>query len=254
MEQVGNDISGRVAQDKLGLWQNCLPLLIQPEWLQAELKRDKKALCGRKKNNGKKVQSRQALARKLAQFFEMNRREHVANELGVSSNKVKTWERLDRISRKLTKNNKAANRCTEDHFEVLAKFVKTNHSHDKNLPRRAKTVKSYFYRFSGDCVENIEDRDNTMDRLSLQEVKDLLQDVGMAELFGCLQQLSSAELEIIDVSFQLGMSKVVYRSIEDYLHNHHLKQDQFEKKQNRVTDKLRQCLELGLVSRQGGHG
>lgn len=250
--QTQNDISERVAQDQLGLWQNCLPLFVQLDWLYVELEQDQDALLGRKRNNGKKVQPRQALARKLALFFEMNRRDHIANELGVSSNKVKTWERLDRISRSLTKNSSASNRCSDDHFEDLASYVKANHSHDKNLPRRAKTVKGYFYRFSDDCIENIENRNDTMDKLSLQEAKDLLQGVGIIELSKCLQQLSVAEFEIIDVSFQLGMSKVVYHSIDDYLHNHQLTHDQLEHQRDRVIDKLRQCLEIGLISRQGG--
>jgi hypothetical protein len=241
-----------VILDQLGLCQNCLPLLIQSEWLHVEFERDRDALYGRKNHNGKAVQPRQALGRKLTQFFEMNRREHIANDLGVSSNKVKTWERLDRISRNLIKDSRSANRCVEEHFEELARFVKVNHGHDKNLPRRAKTIKGYFYRFSDNCIENIEDRDGTMDKLSLQEVKDLLQEVGITELARCLQQLSATEQEIIDVSFHLGLSKVVYRSIKDYCYNRQLKKKQFEKKRNQVIDKLRQCLELSLISRHGG--
>ncbi len=253
LEQIREDIAARISLDRLGLWQNCLSLLIQAERLCMELKRDGEALSGRKKNKGYTVHPRQALARKLNQFFEMNRREHVANELGVSSNKVKTWERLDRVSRKLAKNDTVSNRCTEEHFEALARYVKANHGHDKNLPRRAKTVKGYFYRFSDDCIENIENRDDTMDKLSLQEAKDLLQGAGITQLSKCLQQLSTGDLEIVDVSFQLELSQVVYRSLEDFLHNHKLTQEQFDKRRKQVLDKLQQCLEITLISTSGGH-
>lgn len=253
IEQILLDISERISLDQIGLWQNCLPLFVQCEWFYAELKRDREVLCGRKNNKGKKMQPRQALARKLALFFEMNRRGHIANELGVSSNKVKTWERLDKISRNIVKNQTISNRCSEEHFDELASYVKINHGHDKNLPRRAKTVKGYFYRFSEDCFENIESRDDTMDKLSFQETKNLLQKVGMTELSRCLNELSASELEIIDVSFKLDMGKVVYRSVDDYLFNHQLTHDHFLKQQQKVINKLRQCFEIGLVARQGGH-
>lgn len=253
MKQVRIDIRKRVKLDQLGLWQNCLPLLIQTERLCSEIEKDREALCGRKKHNGKPILPHQALGRKLIQFFEMNRREHIANDMGVSSNKVKTWERLDRISRKMAKNDRPANRCTENHFEELSRYVKDNHGHDKNLPRRAITVKGYFYRFSKDCIEKIEDRDDMMDKLSLQETKELFQGVGLPELSICLEQLSVEEFEIIDVAFRLGMSKVVYRSVSDYLHNHQIKKKKFKQYRNQVIDKLRECLEISLISGRGGY-
>ena len=80
---IEKNINTRIPPDQLGLWQNCLPLLIRTEWLKKELERDIKALCGQKTNKGKKVSPRQALARKLNQFFEMNRRQHIADELCV---------------------------------------------------------------------------------------------------------------------------------------------------------------------------
>jgi hypothetical protein len=252
MVQIREDISDRITHDQLGLWHNCFPLLVEPQWLQEVLRGDREALCGRKKNNGKLVQPRQALARKLLQFFEMNRRRHIANELGVSSNKVKTWERLDRISRGLAAESNASGRCNEEHFEELARYVKAEYGHDKNLPRRAKTVKGYFYRFSGECMEYIDDREDTMDKLSLEEAKELFQGVGMAELARCLQQLTREELAVIDVSFGLGMSKVHYRSVNDFITHHSLTQEQFTSQQEDVLVCLHQCLEINLAFQQGG--
>lgn len=248
---VGKAINDRIPFDQLGLWQNCLPLLIHPQWLEKELKKDKKALSGQKTNKGRKVSPRQALARKLILFFEMNRRQHIADELGVSSNKVKTWERLDKISRKISR-EQSINRCSDNHFEELAGYVKSYHGHDRNLPRKANTVKGYFYRFSDECIENIEDRDTTMDRVSLQDAKDLLQGVGMLELGKCLQELSPTTLEIIDVSFGIGISKVNYLSIDSYLQTKQMDHSHFATQQDKAISQLRECLELRLAARQGG--
>lgn len=252
MEQVREDVRRKIVVDQLGLWQNSLPLLMRPEWLQVELLRDRDALCGRKATNGLIIEPQQALARKLNQFFEMNRREHVATDLGVSANKVKTWERLDRISRKVADEKNISRRCTDEHFEDLANHVRSEYGHDKNLPSRTKTIKGYFYRFSAECVERIEDREDTMEKLSLEEAKELLQGVGMAELARCLRQLSPENLAIVDVAFKLGACKVHYRSIDDYMTNHSLSAKQFAWQQQEVLDSLRQCLELSLSAQYGG--
>ncbi len=252
MEKITQDINNRITLDKVGLWQHCLPLLIRRKWLEKELEKDRQVLCGEKKSKGKEVTPHQALARKLNLFFEMNRRQNLAEELGVSSNRIKTWERLDRISRKISQTS-PGNRCRDEHFNLLASHVKQYHGHDKNLPRKAKTVKGYFYRFSNECLDNIEDRDSTMDKLSLHKAKDLLQGVGMAELGKCLQEMPAIALEIIDVSFGLGISPIHYLSIEDYLHNNRLTLDHFRKQQDQAMAQLRDCLELRLVARQGEH-
>lgn len=239
---VREDLSERTILDELGLWQNCLPLLIQTEQLENELNRDMKALSGSKEN----VTPKQAFARKLCQFFEYNRRDQIANDLGVSGNKVKTWERLDRISRNITKNDSPGNRCTEEHFDELAKFVKTNHGHDKNLPRKSKTVKGYFYRFSDDCIQFIDTSEHTMNKISIQETVNIFQQVGMVELSRCLKQLNENDLQLLDACFGLGISKIAYRSIEDFLHNTKMTLEQFNKDKERVIDTLKFCLELSL--------
>jgi len=254
MKRVREEIGSRIPLDQLGLWQSGLSLLVHEEWLCSELEHDQKALCGRKIIHNKKIKPCQALARKLAMFFEKNRRMLVADELGVSSNRVKTWERLDKISRTLNRTNTSTNRCTEDHFEELANYVRRHYGHDRNLPRRAKTIKGYFYTFSKQCIENIENYNSTMDKLSMQEAGQLLQGVGMAELSRCIKQLSKTDKEIISVSFKLNCAQVVYLSLEDYLNRHNLQEKQFEQKRSQVVNRLRRCLEISLVARQGGHG
>ena len=246
------EIAARIPLDQLGLWQHGLSLLVHPEKLASDCEADLEALRGKKTNNGEPVHPRQALARKLQHFLEGNRRDQVATELGVSANKVKTWERLDRISRDIARQGNIGNRCIEYHFDQVARHIKIHHSHDRNLPRRAATVKGYFYRFSSDCLQLIEDRDDTMDRLSLADAKELLQGVGMAELSHCLQALSEYELEIIDASFHIGLSKIVYLGINDYLRNHQIGRMEYDTRLQRILTNLSECLELRLVARQGG--
>lgn len=250
--RVHQDIAARIPLDQLGLWQHGLALFVHPEQLARDCEADLEALRGKKTSNGEPVHPRQALARKLQQYFETNRRELVATEMGISANKVKTWERLDRISRDIARQEHIGNRCIEDHFEQVARHIKAHHGHDKNLPRRAETVKGYFYRFSSDCLQFIEDRGDTMDKLSLEDAKELLQGVGMADLSHCLQTLSQKQREIIDATFHIGLSKVVYRTIDDYLRNHQLGKVEYETQLQGILTNLGQCIELRLAARQGG--
>ena len=250
--RVHQDIAARIPLDQLGLWQHGLALFVHPEQLARDCEADLEALRGKKTSNGEPVHPRQALARKLQQYFETNRRELVATEMGISANKVKTWERLDRISRDVARQEHLGNRCIEDHFEQVARHIKAHHGHDKNLPRRAETVKGYFYRFSSDCLQFIEDRGDTMDKLSLEDAKEFLQGVGMAELSHCLQTLSRQQLEIIDATFHIGLSKVVYRSVDDYLHRHQLGKVEYETQLQGILTNLGQCIEMRLAARQGG--
>ena len=250
--RLQQNIAARISLDQLGLWQHGLALLVHPEQLARDCEADLEALRGQKTSNGEPVHPRQALARKLQQYFETNRRELVATEMGISANTVKTWERLDRISRDIARLEHLGNRCIEDHFEQVARHIKEHHGHDKNLPRRAETVKGYFYRFSSDCLQFIEDRGDTMDKLSLEDAKELLQGVGMAELSHCLQALSQQQREIIDATFHLGLSKVIYRSVDDYLRNHQLGKVEYETLLQGILTNLGQCIELRLAARQGG--
>lgn len=242
--------SSMIPLDERGIWQNSLPLLVDIGWLAAELEKDRLALRGEKTVNDRPVKPEQALARKLSLYLEMNRRNHIADEMGISSNQIKNWERLDKVSREVAAAT-TSNRCNDEHFTELARFIKTNRSHDKNLPRRAKTVKGYFYRFSRDCIENIDDREETMDKLSIQEAREMLQGVAMSELARCLQRLTSEQMEILDLAFRLGLSKVTHISIESYLGEKNMAPQHFEQQKDKVIDRLRSCLEAGLVFKQG---
>ncbi len=250
VDAVREDIFSRTMEDKLGLWENCLPLMSDVSILELELEKDKKTLSGQTEKNGKKISPVQAFAQILNQFFELIRRQLVADDLGVSSNQVKTWERLDRISRQLYKDKSTMNRCHEDHFEELADHVKSNYGHDKNLPRRANTVMGYFYRFSKDCIQFIDGSISTENKLSLQETQKIFEDIGMKELVYCLKELDEDECQLIDLFFHLGLSKLVYRTVDDYLIKHNITMDQLHKKRDIILDKIRRSLELKVEVRQ----
>ncbi len=252
LKQIREDIAERIAGDQLGLWQNALPLLIDPDWLQRELERDITALSGKKRDKGEYISPKQALARKLILFFERNRREHLASEQGVSSHRVKTWERLDKISRVLAREQSYTTRCVEEHFAALADYIKSNYSHDKNLPRRAEKVMEYFYQFNDECLEHIQDYDSIQDNLSIQEAQELLHGIGRAELEACLGELSAEERKFIEVRFHLGLSDAVSHCPDDYMQNLEMEKSLLEEKQADVLVMLRRCLELRLAARQGG--
>ncbi|PIE59385.1 MAG: hypothetical protein CSA32_04135 [Desulfobulbus propionicus] len=252
IDVVREDIFQRTMEDKLGLWENCLPLMSDVSKLELELKKDKKTLSGQTEKSGKATIPVQAFARILKQFFELSRRQIVADDLGVSSNKVKTWERLDKISRQLCKDKNITNRCREDHFEELAGHVKSHYGHDKNLPRRANKVMEYFYRFSDDCIQFIDEFKTAENRLSLQETQSIFANTGMKELVHCLEELNEDECQLIDLFFNVGLSRLVYRTVDDYLAQHNITMSQLHKKRNAVIDKLRRSLELKVEGRQWG--
>lgn len=252
IENIERDILHRIPPDRLGLWQKALPFFANKQLLFEWLENDKPALLGEKINNGNPVKPRQALGRKLCQYFEQERRQQIAAGYGVSANRIKTWERLDRISREVAAQNKTRQRCSEEHFIMLAEHVKEKFSHDKNLPRKTNTIQDYFYQFSDDCYEKIDNQDDGMEKISLQEARDLLDHVGMAQLSRCLNRLSGEELEIVDAAFQLGIGKVQYLSLNDFLEKHSLTAEAYEQKRIEILSKLRFCLECSLHEQRGG--
>lgn len=252
VKEIEKDILSRISRDNLGLWQMALPLLSNKKLLLDWLEKDKLVLIGNKLNDGNPVKPLQALGRKLCQYFEQERRQLVAAGYGVSPNRIKTWERLDRISREFASKNNTKQRCSEEHFTELSKHVKAEFPHDKNLPRKINTIQDYFYQFSADCYENIENQDYSMDKISMLEAKTLLGKVGMAQLSQCLGRLSTDEMEIVDVAFQLGIGKVQYLSLKDFLDKRSLTPDEYELKKREVLEKLRFFLECGLQQNLGG--
>lgn len=246
--QVIDDVSALIADDKLGLWENALPLLINSDKLAVELKREHD-LFFQGSNRDKAVQPIQAFLRKFQIHLETNRRELVATGMGISPNKLKTWERLDSISRKISKNSTGGGRCNDAHFGELALHVSCEYGHDKNLPKRAETVKDYFYLFSEDCRKHIDNIEELNLKKPHFEAFELFEGIGKTELLKCLQGLEPKEMELIDSAFGLAIGKVVYTSGAAFRKNNSLTRNQFQAQKRNIMDKLLQCLELALATR-----
>lgn len=246
---IANEINNKIPQDKIGLWKKALPLIVNQQRFAEWLWKDQKALKGHKMNKGNPISPRQALGRKLWQHFELARREQLAAGRGVSVNRIKTWERLERISREVARKAETGRRCTEAHFAELAGLIKKKYSHDKNLPRKINTVRDYFYQFSDDCLKNMEHIDSVfgkIDTISINDAKGLLHGVGKRELEKCLKRLSPDDFEVIDVAFKLGLGKVQYLSVCDFLRARFLNEEQYEEKRKKVMEQLKNCLEFNL--------
>jgi len=252
--QVTRHISQLVQADRTGLWENALPLLADRRQLREWLEKDRFALCGRKKTNqGEPIASGQALGQKLSQFFETARREQVAAGRGVSPSRIKTWERLDRISRGLAESTNGTSRCIEQHFEEIARHIKKNHAGDKNLPRRPETVRCYFHQFSETCVDVYVEEDAALDALSFNNATHFLNEISTAELKRCLDNLPPKQLEGIDACFCLGITDRQYRTFNDFLKARSFKKKEFEEEKAIIIDSLRDCLEYSLQARLGGY-
>ncbi len=246
VENILVDISQRIPLDQLGLWEKAPALFVNRARLVEWLESDKRAIRGEKIHKGQPINPRQALGRKLWQYFELARREQLADDLGISAGKIKTWERLDRISREVARQYPVGQRCTDEHFRELAGVVKAQHPNDKNLPRKVTTVKAYFYRFCDECHENIGDLNDGIEMTALEEAKDLLQGVGMEMLNECLLKMSNEDLELVDVGFNLGIGQVQYRTIQDYLHAKSIDPTEYKDRLEIILGRLRSCLESSL--------
>ncbi len=246
VEKVLVDISQRIPLDQLGLWEEAPALFVNRARLVEWLESDRRAIRGEKIHKGQPINPRQALGQKLWQYFELARREQLADDLGVSAGKIKTWERLDRVSREIARQKPVSQRCSDEHFRELAGIVKARHPHDKNLPRKVATIKAYFYRFSDECHESIGDLNDGIEMTALEEAKDLLQGVGMEKLNECLRKMSSEDLEIVDVGFNLGIGQVQYRTTQDYLHAKSIDSTEYKDRLEKILGRLRRCLESSL--------
>ncbi len=253
-ERVIGHASQLGRSDKTGMWENALPLLADRGQLREWLEKDRIALCGGKKTGeGKQIVPGQALGQKLSQFFEAVRRDLVAAGRGVSPSKIKTWERIDRISRELSDGTEEAERCAEWHFEDVARYIKENHANDKNLPRRTATVRSYFHQFSEACADIYAEEDSVLDELSFHNAAHFLNDVSTAVLKQCLDNLTQGQLEGIDACFRLGIIDKQYDTFNAFLKARSLRKKEFEKEKAMIIDKLRDCLENSLQARFGGY-
>ncbi len=137
---------------------------------------------------------------------------------------VKTWERLDRISRDLCRKSgddlRGINRCTEAHFEDLLERLARDHPGDHNLPRTLETITGYFQEFCADCAETLpEDYAGEADDISGSDLSLLPGGhFKLASLQDCIAALTEMAREIICASYGLtdAQSNVVPLSAESF--------------------------------------
>ncbi len=78
-------------------------------------------------------------------YFEDARREIVSYEIDETPAKINTWERLNRLSRKLAIETDTANRCTEAHFEALLNKIREQYAKDYNYPHKLTSIRCLFF-------------------------------------------------------------------------------------------------------------
>ena len=247
IETVTADIRNRIYEDRMGLWEKALPLFADPDKLRDWLLADRKILARGTSRSGKPVHRRQALGRRLSQYFEQARRELVAHEMDVNPHRLKTWERLDRLSREIAHGQDIENRCTDAHFAELAAAVRERFPRDRNLPRTPDTIQTYFFKFSHDCRKPADDPQAVLDNAPAPALREIMRGVGAEVLAVCLDKLEPIELEYMDVEFDLGLSTVQYRKKSDFFTSRALSESSFAIRLREILDKLRDCLELALA-------
>ncbi len=239
VEQVIANISKRVPHDQLGLWQNALPLLANTARFADCVARDVDALRGQMKRKGRQVTSKQALGQLLWHFLEQSRREFVAMEKGVTADRIKRWERLDRVSREVAAQPPITDsRCTDEHFAAVAVFVKTHHPDDRNLPRKPSTIRQYFLEFSDTCHElGVDDTICLPNELAAEAWAQAApgQETDIWEALGTLSAMDRA---ILDIECDTTLGDVRYMSKESFMREHQLDTATYEAHLQDVLDRV----------------
>ncbi|MCU7805625.1 MAG: hypothetical protein KZQ96_20755 [Candidatus Thiodiazotropha sp. (ex Lucinoma borealis)] len=230
------------------MWKNALALFGDRDRLVKLLQADGEAIRTAGMSE-KGITLEQVVGRILRQYLEGARRDLVACSMGVSAGRLKTWERLDRISRGLIGENDSRSRYDYGHFEKLAVYIREHHSKDRNLPRTANTIQDYFDTFCREC-------DGSQCKSSLRElsndlgdVRDYLDGGGLGILYECLMKINLKEREMVDSAFGLEMFKKpgyeTTEKIDDALGNSSVNDI------SRILEKLRNCMEIILKARAG---
>ncbi|HID45793.1 MAG TPA: hypothetical protein EYP34_08570, partial [Chromatiaceae bacterium] len=209
-EEVLADIQGRIDEgDGSGIWRECLGLLAAFDQLQTTLQ-------GVFRKPPKDLLPCQLLGRSLQFFLEDARRELAALETGETPARVKTWERLNRISLRLLNEQQAdlsaEERCTEEHFRDIHAWIKAEYAGDYNYPQRLNNIRDFFYIFCS-CCRNQSRRDpgSVPDEYALStggisSLSDSLFNGDAKEaLLKALSQLEAEEMEILNVAFELEL-------------------------------------------------
>lgn len=232
-EKVMADIQSRIPPDRNGLWSEALALLADFDSQAAPLEKDILGLAAG-------VTPAQALGKRLGFFLEDARREWYTLDTEESTARIKTWERLDRLSKKLLREQHSPeeaeniDRCTEPHFQEVHQHVKRHRAGNYNYPQKLVSIRDLFHIFCTCCRKKVPESEDCMDNYSSTRepgatLTEILFD-GKAEdlLAKILARLSREHQEIIDAAFRLGRSDIGYLSESAYIRQNNITRAQFE--------------------------
>jgi hypothetical protein len=150
VEATARDAQARAVAGsrKAALWTHAVSLLGAPQALAAVLARDRalRREGGRREGALVVCLYRHLEAERLAALGRPHRQ--------------KVWERVDRISRRLTPaDTEPGHRCGEAHFRVVLEEIRRRHPDDRNLPRTLDTLRVQFWEFCAECWGELPDDD-----------------------------------------------------------------------------------------------
>jgi hypothetical protein len=165
-----------------------------------------------------------------------------------SSDQLKTWDRLDRISRALARERgdelrENFTRCSTEHYELLLAHLRAEHGHDRNLPRTLTSLEGYFNKFCSDCHQGDPGGDDAGDEVTAADINLLPQsDPRLYFLQECVRTLSGVELDVILVWLGDPVDNVHYRTVEMYCKSTRMGRGTFFKHKQAAQLKLGSCI------------
>lgn len=170
----------------------------------------------------------------------------------LSPDRQKTWNRLDRISRDLSRASPygKAERCTRTHFREILDHCFEAFPDDKALPRTLNTIEEYFYENCPDCLDvlpedtdksALADRQEFSDVLSAEELMLLPDaDARISKLSNCLKKLEAIERDVVEMAYGLGV--VSYPSVAIFCSSRTLSRRDFYQLRSDAEAKLKDCV------------
>jgi anthranilate/para-aminobenzoate synthase component I len=230
-------LNKKIQQSHQHFWDDSLILLANQHLLAEGLKQDSETLCSGKNSKNEPIDSLQAFGQLFRRFLDRSRQEVFASEQGVTSHKVKTADRLHRISNKLASESNAVpySRCSISHVKKLVGYIKENYPQDQNLPRTEKTIEEYFSSFCFRCHEITEAFDNPDENeryIAQSQMKNLAgdEDLNKTHFEQCLLSLEPEDRDILDVAYKLRLSEMTYLNVKAYQQAKQLKPAEYKKR------------------------
>lgn len=243
-------LNKKIQQSQQHFWDDSLVLLANQHLLAEGLKQDLHTLCSGKNSKDEPIDTRRAFGQVFRRFLDRSRQEVFASEQGVSAHKVKTADRLHRISNKLASESNAMHysRCSASHVKQLVGYIKENYPQDQNLPRTEKTIEEYFSSFCFRCHEMTESYDNPDENeryIAQNQVKNLAGDeeLNKNHFEQCLLSLEQKDREILDVAYKFGLSEMTYINVKAYQQAKQIRPTEYKKKLALAMKSFKTCLE-----------